>query len=261
MPTGMKLPEVYSMERDKIRRQLGEGWRYYETDLDLLLHLKWLGFEPHSIYDIGASNSVWSVMANLVFPEVELQLFEPLAGISESYKTAKDRNPPIARFMETARHQIHPVALGTKNGTCPFQWFENNDAGSTSLHMAKKSSETRTVDVPMHRLDDYVASRRLTPPDLIKLDTQGSEMEILAGAAQSLGTASVVFIECWLVKGYGANTPLFLEVSNHLYAAGFDLFAIGDEYRGADGVAQSKDAVFVRRDLPLKADPLYESHV
>jgi FkbM family methyltransferase len=257
----MNLPAAYLKQLEEIRENLGTAWKPYGMDLALLLHLKWLGFQPRCIYDIGSSNSVWSTLANKVFPGAEMQLFEPLAGISDKYRASKDRNPPIARFMETARHQIHPVALGAKTGTCRFQWLESNHAGSTSLHMEGQMPGATIVDVPMHRLDDYVASRRLTPPDLIKLDTQGSEMEILAGAAQSLGTASVVFIECWLVKGYGANTPLFLEVSNHLYAAGFDLFAIGDEYRGADGVAQSKDAVFVRRDLPLKADPLYESHV
>ena len=255
----MNFPEIYSKQREQIRTHLGQSWSFYTEDLDLLLHLKWLGFQPRSIYDIGSSNSVWSVMANLIFPQARFEMFEPLAEISHSYRTAKQNHVTIAEFIENAKNEIHPVALGAESGTCQFQWMEGNEAGSTSLQTVSQLANTRTLKVPMHRLDDYVAARKLEPPDLIKLDTQGSEMEIFAGASKALRSAKVIFIECWLSRQYGPNTPLFLEIANHLFAAGFDLFAIGDEYRGGDGVAQSKDAVFIRRDISLNPDPALEA--
>jgi FkbM family methyltransferase len=257
----MNFPEKYLNQRERIRNLLDEGWSLYAADLDLLLHLKWLGFRPRTIYDIGASNSVWSTMASLVFPEAGFEMFEPLAEISRSYHSARQGNPVIARFFDNVRTEIHPVALGTDSGTCQFQWIEGNEAGSTSLQTIGQLANSKIVEMPMHRLDDYAAVKRLNPPDMIKLDTQGSEMEIFLGAAKSLNAAKVIFIECWLNKGYGPKTPLFLDIANHLFSAGYDLFAIGDEYRDRNGVAQSKDAVFVRRNFSINPDPPFESHL
>ena len=250
----LDFPHDILLERVRIRERLGLAWKHYDDDLDQLLHLRWLGFKPSSIYDIGSSNTVWSVMASLVYPSASLELFEPLAEISDAYLVGKLAHPVIRAFLESANYRIHAVALGNRNGRCSFNRFEN-DAGSTSLELNKNTPNTQALDLPMHRLDDFVSEKGLSAPDLIKLDTQGSEMEILEGAPQVLAHASVVFVECWLTKGYGPKTPLFLSMANKLSEAGFDLFAIGDEYRGADGVANTKDTVFVKRDLSLRVEP------
>ena len=250
----MDFPHDISLERDRIRETLGLAWKHYDDDLDQLLHLRWLGFKPGCIYDVGSSNTVWSVMAGLVYPSANLELFEPLAEISDAYLVGKLAHPVIRTFLECGNYRIHAVALGNKNGRCSFNRFEN-DAGSTSLELDRNAPTARVFDLPVHRMDDFVSAKGLSAPDLIKLDTQGSEMEILEGAPRSLACASVVFVECWLTKGYGWKTPLFLSMANKLSEAGFDLFAIGDEYRGADGIVHTKDTVFVKRELSLRAEP------
>jgi FkbM family methyltransferase len=255
----MILPIPLKSEEEKIHRALGACWRNYSDDLSQLLHLRWLGFTPQTIFDIGSSNTVWSVTAHMVFPDAEFQLFEPLAELSDAYLTGKRTHPAICRFLETANFRLHAVALGTKNGTCPFRWFENNDSGSTSLGIDGDIPGSKLVDVPMRRLDDLVLREDLATPDLIKLDTQGSEMEILAGAPDCLKRAKVVFLESWLTKGYGAKTPLMLEMANMLAEYNFDLFSVGDEYRNQEGILQTKDLVFVKRDLNLVAEPLLEA--
>jgi len=56
---------------------------------------------------------------------------------------------------------------------------------------------TQEVEVNTIRLDDYLRSLRLEKVDLIKIDTEGAELEILQGAENLLLTESspVIMIE------------------------------------------------------------------
>jgi FkbM family methyltransferase len=195
-------------------------------------------------------------VAGLVFPEAKFELFEPLHDISEAYRNARVRHPAIRNFTEKVNHRIHSVALGSRNGTCKFSRFAS-DAGSTSLEVDASVPDAHIVEVPMRRLDDLAAEEALPRPALIKMDSQGSEMDILAAATKSLESCQVLFLEGWLTKGYGAATPLLLDVANFLGGFGLRFFALGDEYRAPDQVAHTKDVVFVREDLPLEAKPAH----
>lgn len=251
----ISFPPPISALRETIQNRLGAAWQHYHADLDILLHLQWLGFQPTTIYDIGASNTVWSVMAHAVFPKARLELFEPLAEISDAYLHGKRTHPAVRQFLEQANFQIHPIALGTQNGECLFYHYEG-DAGSTSLDLEHVSPSAQQVKVPMQRLDDYVKSKMIALPDLVKMDTQGAELEILEGGRKTIRHASAIFAECWLTKGYGKKTPLLLPLANALSDLEFDLFGLGDEYRSPEGNPQTKDAVFIKRTLSLHPDPV-----
>jgi hypothetical protein len=83
---------------------------------------------------------------------------------------------------------------------------------------------------------------------LIKLDTQGSELEILQGAEQLLPSATAILCECWLFPGYGKATPLWLEVANFLRDHNFDIFDFGWVHRRpADQRPATVDILFLRR--------------
>jgi FkbM family methyltransferase len=253
----VKLPSSLSAARTQVQEELGISWNHYLEDLEQLFHLRWLGFVPQTIFDIGASNTVWSVMAHKVFPSALFELFEPLAELSDAYSAGKKEHPAVRRFLERARFNINPIALGETNGDCAFRWFINNEAGSTSLQIDYESSEIKIANVPVWRLDDFVRHKSLPWPDLIKMDTQGSEMEILSGSQECLRRAKAIFIEGWLTKGYGTKTPLLLDIANLLDRHGFELFSVAGEYRNPDSILQTKDLVFVRRDLVLEATPAF----
>jgi FkbM family methyltransferase len=246
------FPASIQVVRDEIIARLGASFRHYTSDLDLLLHLRWLGFEPSTIYDIGASNTIWSVVAHAVFPEARLELFEPLAEISDAYLHQKRTHQAVREFLEAAEFQMHPIALGNENAECIFNHFAG-DSGSTSLDMGHVSPSAKQIKVPMRRLDDHVSSQKLVLPDLIKMDTQGAEQQIMEGGPVSFAHASVVFVECWLTKGYGQKTPLMTSLANMLSELDFNLFGLGDEFRSPEGIPQTRDAVFVKSGLPLAA--------
>jgi FkbM family methyltransferase len=77
--------------------------------------------------------------------------------------------------------------------------------------------------VPSTSLDIYLEANNLAYPDIIKLDTQGSELDILRGATKSLDTTCFIDIEVEFNPIY-KDQPLFSDVDAFLRAHGFILW-------------------------------------
>src|SRR4029453_11706555 len=103
--------------------------------------------------------------------------------------------------------------------------------------------------VPVRRLDDVVAGLELPPADLIKLDVQGFELKILAGAELTCHLAKALMVETWFYRGYGPGTPLFGEIVDWMTRHGFSLVSLGELYVDADMALIAIDTFFLRNDL------------
>jgi len=231
----------------KVEQTLQAASQYYLADAQLLSHLYGLGFRADCVFDVGASNTIWSVMAHVIYPKARFELFEPLAEIAPAYKSEKLLHPAVLNFVTVANHRTHAIALGNENKTARFNQFEQS-AGSTSLELNWESDAFDVIEVPMRRMEDFVREENLPRPQILKLDTQGAELEILKGSGDLLDMVEVVFIETWLQKGYGAHTPLLLNVANLLHDKGLELFDVGDCFRDEAGLIVTYDTVFVRSD-------------
>jgi hypothetical protein len=107
---------------------------------------------------------------------------------------------------------------------------------------------TRRLRGRLH--DAQVAARDLRPPFLIKLDTHGFEMPILAGAEQTLEQTNVLVIEAYNFD-IASSAVRFAELCARLEARGFrcvDLFDV--MYRPADNALWQMDLIFIRADRP-----------
>jgi FkbM family methyltransferase len=83
----------------------------------------------------------------------------------------------------------------------------------------------RAVTVPSTSLDEYLQGRELGKPDLLKLDTQGSELDILRGSINSLSAACMIDIEVEFNPIYRGQA-LFGDVDVFLRARGFSLWRL-----------------------------------
>lgn len=244
------------MARDEVASVFGEIYGdAYGNDLFLMRLLSSRGIRPRVIHDVGGSDGIWTAVASRVFPEARFEAFEPLAETSEDYKAAHAGNAVISSLFSSGRATMHPVALGAITGTCRMTVYPH-EVGSTSIALDYQPEETISVEVPQWKLDEFIVKHRLPPPDLLKLDTQGSELEILRGARKTLRNVSAVLCECWLTKGYGSKTPLWIEIANCLNNYHLNLFDLGWVYRnGPDQRSTTIDMLFVREDLPFSHMP------
>jgi FkbM family methyltransferase len=78
---------------------------------------------------------------------------------------------------------------------------------SSLLQTGDESQPTTPISVQMLTIDDAIARLGLPHPQVIKIDTQGSELSILKGAVKTLPKVDVLFLECWLYRGYSKKTP------------------------------------------------------
>jgi len=97
-------------------------------------------------------------------------------------------------------------------------------------------------------LDSLVEERGWPMPDFIKLDTQGSELDILRGAPRCLAHARGLQIEC-SVQQYNEGTPLLPDVLAFGQAAGFRVYDIAQFHFDARKELSQLDMLFVRSEL------------
>lgn len=201
------------------------------------------GYQPKVIYDVGASNGSWSNIICTVFPEATYHLFEPLSGNYPAYDGRR-----AAVLAAHPNFQLHPIALGNTTGTVKLHVTQ--DGYASSVH-ALPVSMAHKITVPAWRLDEYVAKQGLPPPSLLKMDVQGYEAFILEGAGALLQQVDVLFMETWLVRGYGPNTPLLTELIAALTPLDYVLVDVCGAYHDSGDYRRltSLDAFFLSKRL------------
>jgi FkbM family methyltransferase len=132
------------------------------------------------------------------------------------------------------------------------------------LREALATSRAEAVDAVT--LDTFVETSNgsIPPPDLLSLDTQGSELEILSGSPHSLAAAVAVVTEVEFISLYDGQ-PLFGDIATFLQGSGFlfcgfgNVLLDGSYHRAPVGlrgrqIPVTTDAVFLRRPETVTID-------
>jgi hypothetical protein len=154
----------------------------------------------------------------------------------------------MGAFLGTGPNaRLHMIGLADKPGRMHLRLMGPMGVGASLL-----GSGGNGVPIRVETLDDLIARGVIAPPDFIKLDIQGAELAALDGGAhRALPAASVVVLETWLARSYGAQTPIAHEVMAYMTAHGYHLFDVGDAYREERGVMGAVDFWFARNDSEI----------
>jgi FkbM family methyltransferase len=127
--------------------------------------------------------------------------------------------------------RVYPVALGEAAGEAELFLTEMVNMSSFLEpdpeqfgRYGKKSGDsavTATEMVKIERLDD-LAERDGFKPDVLKVDTQGSELLVLKGARSALQSVILAEIEVSFFARYKGQ-PLFADIEAFMNAQGFEL--------------------------------------
>lgn len=190
-----------------------------------------------------------SVLANL--------LAEPLVvidvgcrwGFAAAWEQLGERcqvvgfDPDVAECERLREHyrsapqvEVVPLALGARSG--PATLHVTKDPSGNSLYptvtdvverfpaLAGGQVE-RTVHVELATLDEWCAQAGRDRVDVIKIDTQGSELEVLRGAARTLAGVRAVEVEVEFNPLY-EGVALFGDIDRYLREQGFVLWRLRD---------------------------------
>jgi FkbM family methyltransferase len=220
---------------------------FADLDIERLQRFKAAGFSPTCIFDVGASNGGWTWMTKDVFPGARFHLFEPLA---DWYAPYRDR---LGRFHAAGwPAQVHVKALGAAAATSNIG-VDPDAVGSSLLVRRIDEYFPNSVPVVVDTIDAIVARGDAPVPQLIKMDTQGGELQALQGAVETLRHVDLLLLETWLVRSYGPETPLLPELANWLARHDFFMLDLGDCYRDPNGTLTAQDVFFVNANTTVDA--------
>lgn len=197
------------------------------------------------IVDVGAANGFNSVAWEQFKDRLQLIMFEPdqrsfnnlvasqnelvynaaLAECEETRDLYLTRKPELSSFYRPNKKYL--------------DLFPNKDRWDILECIQVKTS-------PLHSFQEQIGQ-----VDFMKLDTQGSELEILRGSAQMLQGCLGVELEVEFIELYEGQ-PLFGDVCQYLKSRGFEFYDFITEYRygrkelNRRGQLAFADAIFLR---------------
>lgn len=182
LPNGSVL-KIESHCEEWIPTQLfWRGWQGYEPEMTGLFY--GLAESAATVLDVGAHAGFYSLLAGLANPHARVFAFEPLPRVFPSL----ERN---VKLNELTNIRCFSAAVGATSGIQNFYFPDQEQPISSSLRsdmlFATFPAEAiKHVPVSVVHLDQFVADQGIDQVDLIKLDTERTEHEVLAGARELL---------------------------------------------------------------------------
>jgi len=170
--------------------------------------------DDDKVYEIGAHIGVWTVFLARRLSRGEVHAFEP---------DAENRSQLQANLALNAvsNVSVHGVAIGDRSGTAPFAVYADDRDARHSL--VPTEGHDRIIDVATLRLDDVPARLGIAEPTALKIDVEGAEGLVIAGAAALLERPALRLIYAELharMSRTGWSEERFL---GRLEAAGFGI--------------------------------------
>jgi FkbM family methyltransferase len=207
------------------------------------------GLAPRQVVDVGAHEGAWSRVAREVFPGAAFTLVEPRVEMA----------PHLERFCaETPGSRWVRAGAGRREGELPLA--VRPDGGSSSflasaVEWAESDGGQRRT-APVVTLDSLCAGA--PPPELVKIDAEGFELAVLAGAETLLGATEVFILEAAFFR-FRPDQPTFVEIVRFMDGRGYRPYDFAWFLRRPlDGALGLADVVFARADGPLRADRRWE---
>jgi len=199
------------------------------------------GFAPRHIVDVGANHGNWTRSAIRFFPDAQYTLVEPQDELKADIQDLLGRGHKV-RWVN--------VAVGDKPGTLPLTIASHDHSSTLALSENEaRASGARQMPVQVSTLNELIAPGKAPFPDMVKIDSEGFDLKVLAGASNLLGKTEIFLAEAMVCGPYENSA---LEVMQFMASAGYRLIDItGLERSPKHAVLWLCELAFLRRGSPL----------
>ncbi len=162
------------------------------------------------VWDIGANSGLLSYNLSNLVELGELHLFEPNPRMS---KLAAQAVSPLKHM------KVHPFGLSDRNADLILTIPEGHTTMGT-LNPEATERNGRECEVTCRAGDEMVFKDGMRPPRVIKIDTEGHELAVIAGLSRTIAEhRPIIFFE---------HISLDLEKVTSLVPADYSMFTVSD---------------------------------
>lgn len=197
--------------------------------------------------DIGANIGIFSLVLKSIFGEcLEVEAFEPLPRLNDIAASLASLNSLIIN--------LHRKALSNTNGSAKFYVSAKSDS-SNSLNSNFRAAK-EVIDVELATLDEFFAERKSTRW-LMKIDTESTEPDVLAGGTDFIASARP-WIICEVLANRGEDRLQRIVEQHGYFAYHLDGGRLEQAARiMGDPTYRHRDWLFAPRQLDEQLRDLY----
>ena len=138
-----------------------------------------------------------------------------------------------------------------RSGTLPFTISYRDDSSTFDPTLADAGAAR--ISVPVVTLNEIVSAAGAPSPEMVKIDAEGFDLKVLAGASDLLGKTDVFFVEVTICCPGHENT--IARVVKRMDEAGYRVVDVTDLNRSPKyGVLWLCELAFLRNASPLFAN-------
>lgn len=187
------------------------------------------------IYDIGACEGHMSQSLKQIFPDSTFFLFEA--------------NPEWNATLQAGGWNFFNTVLSNPGRESVLFYNSKNSGDSYYQENTVHHDNFSPVVMPCRTLDSIIQEYNLPIPNFIKIDTQGSELDILKGAESIIDKVNMIWAECPFLE-YNKNSPNIHDYIEYFKSKNF-IPVDGSFIQQEDTIFQL-DIMFVRDEFKQK---------
>jgi FkbM family methyltransferase len=210
------------------------------TNTEIVLSLLADKINPEYILDIGCGHGEWFLKCYNFFPNSKYLLFDGNKNNENSLSLLKKKYYNISYKICLLSDTIKELK------------FFNMGYGS-SVYEEKTNFSRKTELITSSTLEIELSRFNFNSSNnLIKLDVQGSEIDILKGMEKKISFFEIIILET-SVKEYNKGSPLFIDVINFMNKLNYTFYDIYDLKRlgNYSSFLVQFDAIFVKNNSSL----------
>lgn len=209
-------------------------------------HLKRLNYHIKTVIDVGIAYGTPALHKFL--PEAKFYLVEPVPHCL----------PLLKKLENTIGATTHNVAAGAEDSEIEF-FLHDDISGSSCLRQWEgESFDGKKITVPLRRLDTLIP-QTIARPSLLKIDTQGNELEVLKGSKELLDKIDILIIETSFHE-FRKGAPEIHEIISTMVDLGYRCYEVLEgHYRAIDNALAQVDIAFVKHDSQLRSSKCFFS--
>lgn len=153
-----------------------------------LAEIEKLNWKPRVIYDLGANIGIASLSLSTFNPDARIYGFEPVPANFEICRQ---------NYSNLTTGQVFNCAVGFPSGTMSFEFNQSDLRGGRLVTnpSLRSSAPQQSVEVEVWSIADLIDRKGLEPPDVLKVDVEGAELDVLRGLGAYAKTVRLLHIE------------------------------------------------------------------